>query len=319
MSTSGYYDLVEELPDLEAPVLLVWLEGFMDAGHAGGGFVSHLLDTLPHQIIAEFDTDLLIDYRARRPVMTFRDGSYQDFDAPKLILYLVHDDGGSPFLLLAGLEPDVLWQGFTDALIDLIERLHVRLTVTLHGIPNPVPHTRPIGVLMHANRPGLVPADQIFDADVRLPGSALGLLTLRLAQHDDDVVGIVARVPHYLAESDFPQASLALLRSVNATTGLLLPSDGLVSRSEQADSLVEREIAGNEQVARVVRALENQYDAFTEGQVRGSLMADELALPTADQIGDEFERFLADLDPDDATEPERGDDPDPDSDVGRES
>lgn len=296
MSTSGYYDLVEDLPSLDAPVLVVWFDGFMDAGRAGGGFVSHVLDTLPHQVIAEFDTDLLIDYRARRPTMTFREGSYQDFEEPRLTLYLVHDDGGSPFLLLAGLEPDVLWNGFTAAVVDLIERLGVRLTVTVHGIPNPVPHTRPIGVLMHASRPGLVPPEQIFDADVRLPGSALGLLTLRLTQNGDDVVGIVARVPHYLAESDYPQASLALLRSVNSTTGLMLPADGLVDLSAQAETLVEREIAGNEQVARVVKALENQYDAFAEGQARGSLMADERAIPTGDEIADEFERFLAEFD-----------------------
>lgn len=296
MSTSGYYDLVEDLPSLDAPVLVVWFDGFMDAGRAGGGFVSHVLDTLPHQVIAEFDTDLLIDYRARRPTMTFREGSYQDFEEPRLTLYLVHDDGGSPFLLLAGLEPDVLWNGFTAAVVDLIERLGVRLTVTVHGIPNPVPHTRPIGVLMHASRPGLVPPEQIFDADVRLPGSALGLLTLRLTQNGDDVVGIVARVPHYLAESDYPQASLAVLRSVNSTTGLMLPADGLVDLSAQAETLVEREIAGNEQVARVVKALENQYDAFAEGQARGSLMADERAIPTGDEIADEFERFLADFD-----------------------
>lgn len=296
MSTSGYYDLVEDLPSLDAPVLVVWFDGFMDAGRAGGGFVSHVLDTLPHQVIAEFDTDLLIDYRARRPTMTFREGSYQDFEEPRLTLYLVHDDGGSPFLLLAGLEPDVLWNGFTTAVVDLIERLGVRLTVTVHGIPNPVPHTRPIGVLMHASRPGLVPPEQIFDADVRLPGSALGLLTLRLTQNGDDVVGIVARVPHYLAESDYPQASLAVLRSVNSTTGLMLPADGLVDLSAQAETLVEREIAGNEQVARVVKALENQYDAFAEGQARGSLMADERAIPTGDEIADEFERFLADFD-----------------------
>src|SRR5690625_5290666 len=239
MAASGYYDLVGDLPRLDAPVLVVWLDGFMDAGRAGGGLVSHVLETLPHEVIAEFDTDLLIDYRARRPTMTFRDGTYQDIEEPRLALYLVHDDGGSPFYLLAGMEPDVLWNGFTGALVDLIERLGVRLTVTVHGIPNPVPHTRPINVLMHASRAGLVPPDQLLDVDIRLPGSALGLLTLRLSQVEHDVAGIVARVPHYLSESDFPQASLALLRSLNTTTGLMLPADGLVDLSEQAETLVE--------------------------------------------------------------------------------
>lgn len=290
------YEIVDDVPELDAPVLVHWLDGFIDAGSAGSGLVEHLLDTLDHRVVARFDADRLVDYRARRPEMLFSDGAYQDYTEPELVLRLVNDDGGSPFLLLTGPEPDVMWEGFSQAVIELVEHFGVRLTVGVHGIPNPVPHTRPIGVIPHATRPGLVTGESPITAELRIPGSAAALLEYRLGRTGHDAVGFVARVPHYLAESDYPQASLALLRAVSSATGLLLPAEALIEASARTDELVQEQIDGNDQVARVVHALESQYDAFARGDSRGNLMAEQRAIPSADEIGAELEQFLADLD-----------------------
>lgn len=290
------YELVDDAPELDAPVLLYNLDGFVDAGYAGGGVVNHLLGSLPHREIARFDTDTLIDYRARRPEMHFAEGRFDHYDAPELVLRLVHDDVGSPFLLLSGPEPDVMWEAFVASVTELIERFGVRLTVGFFGIPTPTPHTRPIGVSAHATRQGLVPDDQLLNIELRVPASAASLLQYRLGQQGRDAVGLVARVPHYLADSQYPQASLSLLRSLSSVTGLLLPGDALREASEQAEEMVREQVEANEQVARVVRALETQYDAFDGGDSRGSLIAEPKVVPTADEIGAEFERFLAEFD-----------------------
>lgn len=297
------YEYVEEAPELSSPVLLYSLNGFVDAGHAGGGVVDQLLEELDHQELVRFDTDRLIDYRARRPEMHFADGGFVSYDAPELKLRLLHDDVGSPFLLLSGSEPDVMWESFVGAVTGLIERFGVRLSVGFHGIPTPTPHTRPIAVSAHATRKGLVPDEQMLGMELRVPGSAGNLLQYRLGQAGHDAVGLVARVPHYLAESEYPQSSLSLVRSLSSITGLLLPVDELVEASEQAERLVQEQVEGNEQVAKVVQALESQYDAFDGGDTRGSLIAEPKTMPTADELGAEFERYLADFDrPDDSTD-----------------
>ena len=59
--------------------------------------------------------DSLIDYRSRRPVMTFAKDHWEDYEAPELALSLLHDAAGTPFLLLNGLEPDREWEAFTTA------------------------------------------------------------------------------------------------------------------------------------------------------------------------------------------------------------
>lgn len=301
MSRGGdLYEIVDDAPELDAPVLVYWFNGFVDAGSAGSGLVDTLLSELDHQVIARFDADRLVDYRARRPQMLFAEGAFQDYTEPELVLHLVRDDGGSPFLLLTGPEPDVMWEAFAEAVIELIDRFGVRLSVGVHGIPNPVPHTRPIGVIAHSTRPGLVPDEQRLGAELRVPGSASALLEYRLGRAGHDGVGFVARVPHYLADSDYPQSSLALLHSVSSATGLLLPTGDLLELSERTDELVQEQVENNDQVARVVQALESQYDAFAGGDSRGNLMAEQRAIPSAEEIGAELERYLAELDePDD--------------------
>ncbi|NED97530.1 PAC2 family protein [Phytoactinopolyspora alkaliphila] len=296
------YVLADDAPELDSPVLLYNLSGFVDAGRAGGGAVDHLVDSTGAQVLARFDTDRLVDYRARRPEMYFANGSFTGYEQPDLSLRLLHDDVGAPFLLLSGPEPDVMWEAFVAAVKELVDRFGVRLTVGFHGIPTATPHTRPIGISAYASRDGLVPEDQLLDMEIRVPGSAGSLLQYRLAEAGYDAVGLIARVPHYLAESEYPQASVSMLRSVSSVTGLLLPVGALVDASEKAEQMVSEQVAGNEQVARVVEALETQYDAFDGGESRGSLVAELKAMPTADEIGAEFERYLSEADPPDDIE-----------------
>ena len=127
-------------------MLLYYLDGFIDAGGAGRLLATHLLSTLDHQEVASFDVDSLIDYRSRRPVMTFTKDHWESYDAPELAVHLLHDAAGTPFLLLNGPEPDHVWEGFTGAVRQAVaSALGVRLAVGFHGIPMGVPHTRPLG------------------------------------------------------------------------------------------------------------------------------------------------------------------------------
>lgn len=296
LDPKGLYELVDDLPEMDRPVLVHSLYGFMDAGSAGKGLVDHLLSTLDHRVVARFDSDLLVDYRARRPEMLFVEDHFEQYAAPELALRLVRDAAGSSFLLLTGPEPDVQWERFAAAVTGLVERLGVRLTIGVHGIPMAVPHTRPLGVTAHATRRELVTVANPWRGEIRVPSSAASLLELRLGEAGHDALGFVAHVPHYLAEADYPDASLALLRSIAAATGLAIPSDALSEAAGETRKLVQEQVDKSDEVGRVVRALESQYDAYVGGASRGSLLADRSSMPSADEIGAEFERFLADLD-----------------------
>jgi proteasome assembly chaperone (PAC2) family protein len=275
------------------PVLVHAVRGFVDAGNAGQLAAEHLTDELSTTRLATFDVDQLLDYRSRRPNMTFDQTTWSSYAEPELVVDVVEDTNGVPFLLLHGVEPDVQWERYVAAVRQIVERFDVSLTVGLHGIPMGIPHTRPLSVTAHATRPELVADHPSWFGTVQVPASASALLELRLGQSGHDALGFAVHVPHYLAQSAFPQASQAALQKVEHATGLELKVDALTPAADEAMQEIERQVTGSEDVAAVVQALEEQYDAFTRSIGRTSLLAGSTDIPTADELGAEFERFLA--------------------------
>jgi hypothetical protein len=281
------------LGDLRASVMMVSLGGFVDAGQTQRLLTDHVLATLPHTVVASFDVDQLMDYRGRRPVMTFDRDRWSSYADPSLLLYRVTDADGVPFLVLYGPEPDYQWERVIQAIQTLNRMLGVTLTVSIHGIPMAVPHTRPIGRTAHATAPQLIGDHESLFGTVQVPGSITALLELRLGESGQDSLGFAIHVPHYLAQAQFGDAAVLGLESFVATTGLNIPAEDLVATAGLNRAEIVQEIAGSEEVSQVVEALERQYDAYIQGREKPGLLATDVRdLPTADEIGAEFEEFL---------------------------
>lgn len=287
------YELDSDAAVLEGSVLLYHLDGFVDAGSAGDVLAEHLATDLGGRVVARFDVDRLLDYRSRRPTMTYATDHWASYDVPELVVRQLHDADGTPFLLLTGPEPDREWERFAAAVRSLVERWRVRLSVQFHGIPMGVPHTRPLGLTAHATRRDLVSRYPSFFNEVRIPGSAAALVELRLGEAGHDAMGFAVHVPHYLAQSRYPAAALTLLRAVADVTELALPQDELREAARGADAEVERQLRESGEIAEMVRALERQYDAFAEANPQANLLVGEGRLPTGDELAGQFERFLA--------------------------
>ncbi|MFC9257910.1 proteasome assembly chaperone family protein [Amycolatopsis thailandensis] len=297
------YEVDSDVPDLGGAVLLHYFDGFMDAGSAGKLVAEHLLNSSEHRVIARFDVDRFLDYRSRRPTMTYSIDHWEDYDAPELVVHLLHDVDGVPFLLLTGPEPDHGWEWFCTAVRSLVERWGVRLTTGFHGIPMGAPHTRPLGVTAHATRDELVGDHRPLPNRMQVPGSAAALLEFRFGEWGHDASGFAAHVPSYLADSTYPSAALNLLGAIAEATGLNLPDGDLREASQEAEAEIARQVAGSEKVADVVRALEQQYDTFMEASGKESLLAESVEhMPTAEELGSQFERFLAEQNGGDAPE-----------------
>ncbi|MDO9377470.1 MAG: PAC2 family protein [Nocardioidaceae bacterium] len=285
------------LPPGSRPVLVHALDGFLGAGSAPRLAAEHLKDD-DAPVVASFDVDDFYDYRARRPPMVFDRDRYTSYDAPRLDVRLQHDAAGTPYLLLTGPEPDYRWEQFVGEVHDVVDSFDVSLSVGLGAVPMGVPHTRPLMITSHASRPELVDRKNLWSGQLVVPGSAQALLELRLGEWEHDAVGYVVHVPQYLAQIDYPTAAISLLEALSHRTGLQLDLEPL--RLKQADTLadIEKQIAlqdGGE----VLAGLEAQYDVFTRG-AEDSLLADDEEIPSADELGQQFERFLARMDrPDD--------------------
>ncbi|MEV1172560.1 PAC2 family protein [Nonomuraea sp. NPDC049784] len=292
------YKLADDAPELPDPVLLYHFDGFVDAGSAGRLALGHVLAELEHRVVATFDVDRLLDYRSRRPIMTFDTDRWVEYESPELAVYVAKDSTGTQFLVMNGPEPDREWELFTKAVSDLVERLRVSKLVTLHGVPMAVPHTRPLGITMHASRPELINSQTSAFGRVQVPGSVAALLELRLGAQGHDALGYAVHVPHYLSQAEYPTAAVTALEAVTRGTGLVFPMDPLRDAARRTMTEIEEQISASTELSTAIKGLEQQYDAFAAGAERENLMAESTPMPTGDELAAQFERFLAERDED---------------------
>ncbi len=290
-------DDAEVVSDSGDLTLVCVLTGFLDAGKAAELAATHLSELSDGKVVATFDVDSLHDYRARRPPVTFVRDHYADYEAPRLVVRALRDTGGTPFLLLQGPEPDIRWEAFARAVREVVEHFGVARVLSLGAVPMAVPHTRPIAITPHANRPELVLGESPWQGELRVPASAQSLLEIRLGEWGLDALGFVAHIPHYLAQMEYPQAALALLENVERGGRLTIDLTDLREAAEITETEVDRYLASHDEVGDVVRGLEQQYDSFREAEAAGtSLLASDEPMPTGEEIGQQFEQFLAGLD-----------------------
>jgi PAC2 family len=284
----------------EGTVLIEALDGFVDAGHAVKLVREHFLASFESEVVVRFEVDELLDHRSRRPVLLFDSDRWASYEAPALDVRLLRDANGSPFLLLAGPEPDVQWERFIAAVLIVVDRLDVRLSVGLHSVPWEAPHTRPIAITSHGRPADLLEPPPFGETKVLVPATVGHLLEYRLGNADRAAIGFAAHTPYYLSQLEYPAAALTLLESVERATGLSLALDPLRERALEIQAAIDSQTAGDERLQSIVRDLEER-DQPASGY---GLTQEGHELPTPDELGAEFQRFLAEQ-----PRPPAGDDP----------
>ncbi len=316
------YELEYPAPEVgsdssDGPTLIVALQGYADAGLAVEGGADHLLAALESRPVASFNNDELIDYRSRRPAVTMDHHRITGMEDLQLGIRVLRDNSGKTFLMLSGPEPDLRWEAFTEAVADLADKFGVSNTICLYSAPMAVPHTRPMVVSAHGNSVDLVGNMFTYDSRVTMPGSASMMIERALHKRGRDVAGYTAHVPHYLAASPYPEATFRLLQSVAENADLDLPLRSLEHDMTRVAAQLAEQVEDSGEVQQVVRALEVQYDEELE-RYRATnpraMLPGEGKVPTGEEIGAEFERFLATLDEDAPRDDAAGDETAPEDD-----
>ena len=197
---------IHEAPELIDPVLIVGLDGWIDAGYAAANAVGTMLEGAGYVTIASFDTDVLLDHRSRRPTMHIDDGITTGLTWPTIELRAATDANGGEALFLVGAEPDHLWRAFSSAVVDLAHEFGVSEVVSLGAYPAAVPHTRPVRVIAtstsaeQANRVGTVAGR------VDVPAGIHAAIEMAAAESGLPALSLWAQVPHYSAAMPYQDA-----------------------------------------------------------------------------------------------------------------
>lgn len=280
------YELIER-PDLEEPVLVLALQGWIDAGLAAATAGETLAAELDAVTVARFATDELIDYRARRPVVHMVDGVLRGLTWPSIELRAATDAEGRELLLLIGSEPDRLWHRFTDDVVTLALDLGARLCVGLGAYPFALPHTRTPQVACTASTADLA-ALGFLRASLDFPGGVQAAVEQRCDSRGIPALGVWAQVPHYVPPGmPYPASSVALIEALGRVGELSLPLGDLPARASSTNTRLDELIAQNPEHEAMLRQLEQAHE-----QTVGPDAFRPQDIPTGDELAEEVERFL---------------------------
>ena len=274
----------QDQPSLREPLLIVTLEGWIDAGLGAAAAVAALLTAIPTDLVASFDADTLLDHRARRPVVRIVDGVNTTLLWPEIQLRAGKTGDGRDVLFLVGPEPDHQWRAFARSVAELAGTFDVRMLVGLGAFPAPVPHTRPSRLASTASTTELAHKVGFLPGTIDVPAGAQAALERQFAELGIPAVGLWARVPHYAAAMPYPEASVVLLDGLERLTGVAVDASELRESAAGSRRRLDELIANSDEHAALVRQLEAQADAETERPL-GSI-------PSGDELAAEVERFL---------------------------
>lgn len=293
--------LHRDVPELDAPVLVVMLTGWIDASGAAAAAMGVLESECRVELLASFDDDRFVDYRARRPTMELREGvnTRLVWNVPEL--KVGRDLGGRDVLLLTGPEPDMAWRRFADEVGELALTLGVRQMVGLGAYPYTTPHTRAPQLSCTSPSASVVASVPYLATTLDVPAGTEALLEHALHERGIPSIGLWAQVPHYVASMAYPASSVALLTGLREAAGVVV--DGAALRRE---AILQRErldqlVAANDEHRAMLRQLEEAFDADAVARHEPEPAVPRLDaehLPSGDELAAELERFLRDQRPD---------------------
>jgi len=283
------YELIAQPPRMDR-VLVLGLDGWIDAGAGGAQAMAALQADTTTEVIGTFDSDALIDARSRRPMVQLTDGVHDSISWPTIEVRAGTDRFGTGLLLLTGPEPDLRWRSFTEDVLHLAADLSVTMTVGFGAFPAPVPHTRPVRLAATATSRELAESIGFVPGTIDVPGGIHAAIEQAMGADGRPATGLWARVPHYIANLPYPAASVAILEGLRLVTGVDVDTTELQEASTMTNSRIDSLIANSDQHSSMLRALEQQWDEDL-GRISGPMPTD---LPSGDELADELERFLRD-------------------------
>jgi predicted ATP-grasp superfamily ATP-dependent carboligase len=269
----------EGVSDLRNPVMIAAFEGWNDAGDAATGAVEHLELVWEAEPFAAIDPEDYYDFQVNRPTVTLVDGLTRRIQWPTTRFSLCRLPARD-VVLLRGLEPNMRWRAFCEEIIEIGRELGIELVVTLGALLSDSPHTRPVPVTGTASDPATAEHLGVDRSRYEGPTGIVGVFHDACSKSGIASVSFWAAVPHYVAQSPAPKATMALLQRVEEVLDVAVPLGGLTEQATEWTQQVDQLTADDSEVADYVRSLEEREPEDTLQETSG------------DAIAKEFERYL---------------------------
>jgi proteasome assembly chaperone (PAC2) family protein len=283
--TVGGMDAVRWLrrPRLRHSILVAAFEGWNDAADAASTAAHYLAEAVEAEPVATVDPEDFYDFTVVRPQVRLVDGLSREIRWPEPEVSAAAAavlDRDVVFLQAA--EPQLRWRTFAATVTGIAQALDVELVLTLGALLAEVPHTRPVRVTGTAADPELVARLGFQQARYEGPVGIVGVLHDAFARAGISSASLWAAVPHYVAKTPSPKATLALVERTASLLGIPVDTVGLEIAAAAYERQISEVVADDEDVADYIRRLE-------EGDEEEPVLRSELS---GDSLAQEAERFL---------------------------
>ncbi|MGI8983226.1 MAG: PAC2 family protein [Acidimicrobiales bacterium] len=280
----------QDRPQLRRPVLVAAFEGWNDAGDAASTAVRYLRDRWSAQPFATIDHEDFYDFTATRPQVRLVNGLTRRIEWPGTELSWAALPGTSrDVVVLLGHEPQLKWRTFTEQVVALATDLKVELIVILGALLADVPHSRPVRVTGTAADAELVRRLGLGRSTYEGPTGIVGVLHDAFSRSQLPSASLWASVPHYVATTPSPKASLALLQRAADILSTTVDTEDLELAAADYEYQINEVVAGDDDVGAYVRRLESSaddHDVADMETVSGDALAAELERFLREQQGD---------------------------------
>jgi proteasome assembly chaperone (PAC2) family protein len=275
----------ERRPQLRNPILICAFKGWNDAAESATLALSVLDDQWKAERFATIDPEQFFDFQVTRPTVRLIDGRTREIEWPETTFSNGSTVEGRDVVLLAGLEPNLRWRGFCEAIVGLAQELKIDTIVTLGALLADVPHTRPVQVTGIAGDPDLVEKLGFSQTRYEGPTGIVGVLHNACAYTGMKSASLWVPVPHYVAAVASPKAALALVSRLSELLDVQIDTKQLEQAAEEYEQRLDEAVAREPEVRQLVERLEQQLD---EQEISFG------DLPSGDSIAREFQRYLRD-------------------------
>lgn len=289
-------------PSLHAPYMIAGFAGWPNGGGVSTDVVDFLCSYLAAERMGEITADDLYvhtsPFLASRPVVTIRHGVVKGLRFPTNDLFAWQGNGRThDLILLSGIEPDVHWQQFADAIRDCIQRFGVSRLYTIGGYLDYAPHTRVPRISAVTTHETLLEELTAYDVDLtdyEGPTSIQSYLLSFCRQWGIDGISLWGSTPSYI-QGAYPKVTQCMLELLSKMWRLPLEFDLLEEQTAELETSLHEQIDSNPELADYIKRLEHAYDQ-TE---------DEPPEAEADTMVDEIQQFLRRRRPDPGPDDDR--------------
>jgi proteasome assembly chaperone (PAC2) family protein len=274
----------QDRPQLRRPVLVAAFEGWNDAADAASTAVRYLRDRWSARPFASIDPEEFHDFTSTRPQVRLVQGLTRRIEWPLTEFSCAALPGTSrDVVVLLGHEPQLKWRTFSEQVVGVVTELGVEMVVILGALLADVAHTKPVRVTGTAADADLVRRLKLGRSTYEGPTGIVGILHDAFSRAHVPSASLWAAVPHYVAATPSPKASLALVeRAADLLSTTVVTGDLQVAAADY-ERQVSEVVAADDDVAAYVHRLESSAD---EDDVA------DMEAVSGDAIAAELERYL---------------------------